>query len=440
VGSTIPLEFPSVSGEERHFRVRANLRQLGILGAEMVIHEVDARVWLREASSRERRPVMLDSLPGHALDWLAGRGMTHAWLRGLWEPDTTAREALRRSASAFEELEAALPGLELADIDGDLSAIAAYRVRAEFGGDDALEALREDLQRRGVQVLVDFFPAAAGGSHDLSRIAGLVDGAVLAPGELRGPDAAQVDLARAHAIHPGFVLLGRGAPPANRRDIAGSIDVELPALLAKADGAALRAHLAETDAWPARPVRCLEHDASPRAADALEASARFAAAVVAYMSPGWKLIADGQLEGRKARRDPRLSRRLAEAPDGETAAFYESLLEVMAWAEIACGTCSVLPVRPAWEGNSTWGQFVVSLHRGGGGSTLLSAVNFGPRQGQCYVDLTAIEPHGREWVFQDLLGLAVYERGGDDLAGRGLYLDLPAWDYNVFEVVPRGPA
>jgi hypothetical protein len=37
-------------------------------------------------------------------------------------------------------------------------------------------------------------------------------------------------------------------------------------------------------------------------------------------------------------------------------------------------------------------------------------------------------------VLRDLLGEARYERGGDDLAGRGLYLDIPGWGCHVFEV------
>jgi hypothetical protein len=31
-----------------------------------------------------------------------------------------------------------------------------------------------------------------------------------------------------------------------------------------------------------------------------------------------------------------------------------------------------------------------------------------------------------------------YERDGNDLDRRGLYLDLPAWGYHVFEVTARG--
>jgi hypothetical protein len=36
--------------------------------------------------------------------------------------------------------------------------------------------------------------------------------------------------------------------------------------------------------------------------------------------------------------------------------------------------------------------------------------------------------------FRDLMGLASYDRAGDDILARGLYLDLPAWGYHVFDV------
>jgi hypothetical protein len=37
-------------------------------------------------------------------------------------------------------------------------------------------------------------------------------------------------------------------------------------------------------------------------------------------------------------------------------------------------------------------------------------------------------------VLLDLLGDARYEREGDALAARGLYLDLPPWGYHAFDV------
>ena len=41
---------------------------------------------------------------------------------------------------------------------------------------------------------------------------------------------------------------------------------------------------------------------------------------------------------------------------------------------------------------------------------------------------------GRRWRLRDRLGSASYERDGNDLAARGLYLDMPAWGYHAFEV------
>jgi hypothetical protein len=40
-----------------------------------------------------------------------------------------------------------------------------------------------------------------------------------------------------------------------------------------------------------------------------------------------------------------------------------------------------------------------------------------------------------------MMGQAVYDRDGGDIVHRGLYLDMPAWGYHVFEVqpAPGGP-
>ena len=43
------------------------------------------------------------------------------------------------------------------------------------------------------------------------------------------------------------------------------------------------------------------------------------------------------------------------------------------------------------------------------------------------------------WRLADRLGPARYDRSGDDLAARGLYLDLPAWGHHVFEVRASAP-
>jgi hypothetical protein len=44
---------------------------------------------------------------------------------------------------------------------------------------------------------------------------------------------------------------------------------------------------------------------------------------------------------------------------------------------------------------------------------------------------------GFKWRLEDLIGDAVYERDGDDLQSRGLFLDEPGWSVLVFLMTRR---
>jgi hypothetical protein len=50
------------------------------------------------------------------------------------------------------------------------------------------------------------------------------------------------------------------------------------------------------------------------------------------------------------------------------------------------------------------------------------------------VQLPFSDMTGQSVSFRDLMSPAFYERDGNDLMSRGLYLDLPEWDFHVFEV------
>jgi hypothetical protein len=75
---------------------------------------------------------------------------------------------------------------------------------------------------------------------------------------------------------------------------------------------------------------------------------------------------------------------------------------------------------------------------GPGGRRHLVAVNYGDHRSQCYLAMPWHDLDGRTWRLQDLVGPSVYDRPGGDLAGQGLYLDLPAWGHHVFAVSPAG--
>ena len=63
-------------------------------------------------------------------------------------------------------------------------------------------------------------------------------------------------------------------------------------------------------------------------------------------------------------------------------------------------------------------------------------MNYADNQSQCYVRLPFADLGGKTWRLQDLLGPATYDRDGDDLETRGLFLDMDPMSYHAFEVSP----
>ena len=87
-----------------------------------------------------------------------------------------------------------------------------------------------------------------------------------------------------------------------------------------------------------------------------------------------------------------------------------------------------------WDGNPTCDRFLAFSWQGPQ-QRLLVTVNYGPTQGQCYVRLPFVDLAGQRLRLRDLMSPAHYERDGNDLAARGLYLDVPEWGYHAFELV-----
>jgi hypothetical protein len=65
---------------------------------------------------------------------------------------------------------------------------------------------------------------------------------------------------------------------------------------------------------------------------------------------------------------------------------------------------------------------------------VIVAVNYAGHQTQCYVRLPLTGLAGGQWRLRDLLGDAQYDRDGDELQSRGLYLDVPPWQCHAFEM------
>jgi hypothetical protein len=199
----------------------------------------------------------------------------------------------------------------------------------------------------------------------------------------------------------------------------------------------VREHLHAGLEYQDKLARFLENHDEPRAAAVFERDVHEAAAVVTFLTPGLRFFHHGQFDGRRKRISPHLVRAPQEPRDDVLRQFYERLLAVLRRAAVRDGQWSLLECVPAWEGNWTADGFLAFAWQGTASDQLLVVVNYAAHQGQCYVRLPFAGLAGRTVRFDDLLASASYERAGDDLAARGLYLDLPPWGYHAFEVVNK---
>jgi hypothetical protein len=205
------------------------------------------------------------------------------------------------------------------------------------------------------------------------------------------------------------------------------------------DGRALpiRQHLWAGLDFQDKLARFLENHDEPRAAETFDVDQHQAAAIITFLAPGLRFFHQGQLEGRRVRLSPHLSRGPDEPIDQSLAVFYARLLDVLRESVVRDGSWRPLDCEPAWERNGSHLAFIAYLWEQGSDRRLI-AVNYAPHTSQCYVRLPITELAGNGWRLTDRLGSATYDRDGNDLAARGLYLDVSPWAYHAFELATRG--
>jgi hypothetical protein len=196
----------------------------------------------------------------------------------------------------------------------------------------------------------------------------------------------------------------------------------------------VREHLGAGVDHQARMLRFLENHDEPRAAASFTVEQHGAAALLSFCTPGLRLFHHGQLQGRRLRLSPHLVRAPDEAIDARIAGLYGRLLDALRHPALREGQWSLLDCTEAWPGNRSVEGMIAWCWHLNGRPWLCAAVNYAPQPGQCFVRLAHAPLAGYTHRFTDLLGAAVYQRAGDDLQARGLYLDLPAWGHHLFEV------
>jgi hypothetical protein len=181
-------------------------------------------------------------------------------------------------------------------------------------------------------------------------------------------------------------------------------------------------------------TRFLENHDEPRAAASFSSEIHQAAAVITFLSPGLRFFHQGQYDGRERRISPHLVRAPEEPVVPHIRHFYDRLLEALRAPALRGGDWRLLECVPAWDGNWTSDCFVAFGWEQGCESRLLVAVNYAANQSQCYVRLPFAGLENGQWRLGDFLSDAQYDRDGNDLSARGLYLDLAPWRYHLFRL------
>ncbi len=482
------------------------------------LYEINTWVWLSDLSEKYGRTIDLASVPPAEWDAIAAYGFDAVWLMGVWERSPAGIAIANKNPGLLDDFRRALPDFRPEDNVGSAYAIRRYVVDQHLGGPQALAAARAELNKRGMNLLLDFVPNHVAPDHPWVTehpeyfVRGTSDDARNNPASficVNGtfcacgrdpffppwPDVVQLNAfnsqLRQAIIETLSCIAGQcdgvrcdmamlllnsvfsrtwsnlaGQPPATEywNDVitatknrhAGFLfiaeaywdlewqlqqlgfdfcyDKKLYDRLEHGPAESVRLHLCADMAYQNKLLRFIENHDEPRAAVTFSAAKERAVAVTTFTLPGARLFYEGQLEGRKVRPPVFLGRRPHERIDQSLHDFYAKLLTAANQPLFHDGNWSLCE-RSGWPDNSSF-QNLVAWSWAKGDERCVIAVNLSdsPLQALIRIPWTA----GRAWKLTDALSDITYARDGNDMASRGLYVELAPWDFNFFRFVPDG--
>jgi glycosidase len=130
-----------------------------------VICEINTWTWLHRLDEKYGRAVNLGTVPEKEWDGLASLGVDALWLMGVWGRSPRGLLIARTSRSLQREYRAALPDFSPTDVVGSPYSVQRYDVEDRLGGEEGLAAVREQLARKGIRLILDFVPNHVATDH-----------------------------------------------------------------------------------------------------------------------------------------------------------------------------------------------------------------------------------------------------------------------------------
>ncbi len=213
----------------------------------------------------------------------------------------------------------------------------------------------------------------------------------------------------------------------------GAYDKRLYDRLHTGTAADVRDHLLAGFDYQRRMVRFVENHDEQRAVVAFGLERSRAAAALAVLLPGIRLLHEGQLEGRRVKLPVQLGRRPAEQSDQKLSAFYQSLLAEAAHSAYHDGTYLALAVNPIL-GSDSGHESVIAFAWAHGSDWAVVAVNLGFQPIQARLMIPDPVLSSKDWTLVDALSGETSHWRGDDLLTTGLPLALNAYGLALLTV------
>ncbi|HZC42751.1 MAG TPA: alpha-amylase family glycosyl hydrolase [Acidobacteriaceae bacterium] len=122
------------------------------------LYQINTRVLMHELGSKLGRLATLDDIPDEDLDTIAQLNFDWVWFLGVWQTGAAGRKVSRENKGWIKEFNEFLPDFAEEDVCGSCFAVVKYQAHRDFGGNAALDRLRDRIHARGMKLLLDFVP------------------------------------------------------------------------------------------------------------------------------------------------------------------------------------------------------------------------------------------------------------------------------------------
>src|SRR5215469_11089655 len=129
------------------------------------VYEINTWVWLTDLTKKYGKKLDLASVPAAEWDAIGAYGFEAVWLMGVWERSPAGLGIATRHIGLLSDFQRALADFRPADNVGSPYCVRRYVVDPHLGGPRGLAIARQELAKRGMNLILDFVPNHVAPDH-----------------------------------------------------------------------------------------------------------------------------------------------------------------------------------------------------------------------------------------------------------------------------------